>query len=254
MTMTKLISLNTWGGRVAEPLNEFVRTHRTSADIFCFQEMHTSGSKEAVTSVGERPDFFEELEKLLPEFTGIFSEQVPGTGLATFVRKTIEVESIESHLMLSSEELDHLRMNDGVRYYPRITQVVRLKDPRVAIFNFHGMPGSDKRDTPERDIQMARLHEVLDRHDGEKILVGDFNLRPDTKAIYGIEEKMRNLVIEGGFTTTRTALYEKKGIMPFADYAFVSQGIDVDKFEVLQDEISDHSPLYLEFKIAGQKS
>ena len=60
---------------------------------------------------------------------------------------------------------------------------------------------------------------------------------------------MKNLVIEGGFKTTRTSLYERKESMPFADYTFVTNGIKVNSFEVLPDEVSDHSPMLLDFVI-----
>jgi endonuclease/exonuclease/phosphatase family metal-dependent hydrolase len=207
--------------------------------------MYTSGTAEASPADGERPDFFEELQSLLPEFVGIFAEQVSGTGLATFVRKTIPINGSDSHFILSSEELSHLQMANGARYYPRIVQTVTLENPQLTILNFHGVPGGGKRDTAERELQMKRLHEILDKADGEKVLVGDFNLSPDTEAIRGLEKKMRNLVIENDFKTTRTSHYDKKDSLPFADYSFVSPGVRVSSFEVLSDDVSDHSPMQL---------
>ncbi len=35
----KLITLNTNGGRVFEPLMNFIKTHSSDTDIFCFQEV-----------------------------------------------------------------------------------------------------------------------------------------------------------------------------------------------------------------------
>jgi endonuclease/exonuclease/phosphatase (EEP) superfamily protein YafD len=243
----KVISLNTWGGRVSQ-INDFIQHHAVDTDVFCFQEIYANKTREADSAAGERPEFFEEIQALLPNFTGIFAEQVPGTGLAVFVRNTFEIEKADSHLMFFADELSHLQMANGARYYPRIVQTISLKSPQVTIFNFHGVPGNEKKDSPERNIQMLRLHNILAQHPGEKILVGDFNLRPDTNAIHGLEEGMNNLVIEGGFKTTRTKLYSKKEIMPFADYTFVTPGIKVKKFLVLSDEVSDHSPMLLDFE------
>ena len=243
----KIISLNTWGGRVPQ-IDDFIRRHAADTDIFCFQEINANKTKEADLSAGERSEFFEELQKILPNFTGILAEQVSGTGLATFIRNTLEIARADSYVMLSAEDLTHLQLGQGTRrYYPRIVQVVSLKHPQVIIFNFHGVPGNEKKDSPEREKQMSRLHQVLAQYTGEKILVGDFNLRPDTKAIQGLEKIMSNLVIERGFKTTRTKLYDKKESMPFADYTFVTPGIKVKKFEVLPDEVSDHSPMLLAF-------
>ena len=36
----KLITLNTWGGKLLNPLLEFVRKYSQDVDIFCFQEMY----------------------------------------------------------------------------------------------------------------------------------------------------------------------------------------------------------------------
>jgi endonuclease/exonuclease/phosphatase family metal-dependent hydrolase len=242
----KIISLNTWGGRVPQ-INDFILRHSADTDIFCFQEVHANKSKEADSDAGERPEFFEEVQELLPDFTGIFAEQVIGTGSAMFVRNNLQIENTDSNIILSAEDLSHLGTT-GFVYYPRIVQSVILKDPKVTIFNFHGVPGNEKKDSPEREKQMSRLHEILDSHDGEKILVGDFNLRPDTNAIRGLEKKMKNLVIEQGLQTTRTSLYEQKASMPFADYTFVTPGIIIKKFEILTDKVSDHSPMYLDFE------
>ena len=236
----KIITLNTWGGRVSQ-IDAFILSHASDVDIFCFQEVHAKKTKEADISQKERPEFFEELQKLLPDFLGIFTEQVPHTGLAIFVRNNLEIEQMDSYVLLSADELL------PPQNYPRIVQAITLKDPHITILNFHGTPGGEKKDSPQREKQMDRLHKVLNRYTTEKILLGDFNLRPDTKAISGIENIMRNLVIEHGIKTTRTKLYKKKDEMPFADYIFVTSKINVNEFKVLEDEVSDHMPLYLDF-------
>ena len=58
---------------------------------------------------------------------------------------------------------------------------------------------------------------------------------------------LRNLVKENGVTSTRTSLYSKPE--KFADYAFVSPGIEVADFKILPDEMSDHVPMYTEFEL-----
>jgi endonuclease/exonuclease/phosphatase family metal-dependent hydrolase len=56
---------------------------------------------------------------------------------------------------------------------------------------------------------------------------------------------LRNLVAEFGVASTRTSLYTRPE--KFADYVFVSAGVEVRGFRVLPDEVSDHAPLMLEF-------
>src|SRR3989344_7788002 len=101
----KLISLNTWGGRLSEAIDCFIQQHASGVDIFCFQEVHSNDSSEAEIEAGERPNFFKEIQELLPGFIGILAEQVPGTGLATFVLNTLQVDSAHSFPILSGEEL-----------------------------------------------------------------------------------------------------------------------------------------------------
>jgi endonuclease/exonuclease/phosphatase family metal-dependent hydrolase len=79
--------------------------------------------------------------------------------------------------------------------------------------------------------------------------VGDFNLEMKTKAVCDLENAMKNLVKEYGFTTTRNHYYENYVTVPFSDYAFVSNDVEVKNFEVLQDEVSDHLALSLEFEL-----
>ena len=84
--------------------------------------------------------------------------------------------------------------------------------------------------------------------DGEVILCGDFNLLPDTESIKKFSDfGLRNLIYENNITSTRTSFYTKQD--KFADYVFVSEGISVEEFKVLPDEVSDHSALYLDFSI-----
>src|SRR5581483_6196425 len=63
----KLISLNTWGGRLFEPLMKFIRLHGATTDIFCFQELYFAESERGM-SFGVRADLAKQIEKTLPDF------------------------------------------------------------------------------------------------------------------------------------------------------------------------------------------
>ena len=79
------------------------------------------------------------------------------------------------------------------------------------------------------------------------VMCGDFNLLPNTQSIKKLEDfGLRNLIKENNITSTRTSFYTKTE--KFADYALLSDEIDIKDFKVLPDEVSDHSPLYLEFE------
>ena len=78
-------------------------------------------------------------------------------------------------------------------------------------------------------------------------MCGDFNLLPSTESIKMFEDfDLINLIKENNIISTRTSFYKKEE--KFADYVFVSKGIKVNEFKVLIDEISDHSPLLIDFE------
>ena len=113
--------------------------------------------------------------------------------------------------------------------------------------NFHGLwNGNGKSDTEDRINQSKKIIEFVKTIKGDFALLGDFNLSPDTESLQMIGRELgcRELIKEYGITSTRTSLYTKPN--KFADYVFVSNGIDVIDFKVLPDEISDHTPLLLE--------
>jgi len=200
-------------------------------------------------SEDERENLFNEIKEMIPDFVGYFSQQVSGVGSSTFVRNNIQVKNTETIQILTADELAHIKRPNGNSYYPRIMQVISLKNPNLTIYNFHGIPGSGKQDTPERKLQTERLLETLGKDGNPKILVGDFNLEMETKAVSDLENNMKNLVKEYGFTTTRNHYYENYITTPFSDYVFVSNDLQIKDFEVLSDEVSDHLALSLEFEV-----
>ena len=239
----KIISLNTWGGQVYEPLKNFIAKHSTDIDVFCFQEVN-NGADPAKIDVGTRTNLFKELEEILPEHDGFFTMQVQGIGMAMFIKKNLPVGPIEEFVVLRGEEISRLRSSDGINYYPRTMQLAKING--VNIYNFHGVPGGGKLDCPERDLQTKELLKIFEKDDGTRIVIGDFNLKPDTQAVKLIGQNMQDLINLNNIKTTRTVHYKYADVQPHADFAFVSNNIDVKNFEVLNDVVSDHLPLLLE--------
>jgi endonuclease/exonuclease/phosphatase family metal-dependent hydrolase len=240
----KLITLNTWGGRINQPLLRFIKNN-DSIDIFCFQEMNNNATDDMMDSPQEEDrNLFSHIQETLPNFTGYFSPQVPGTGHAIFIKKEINVDRVEFYHILDEHEIVH--MPDP---FPRILQSIHLKDNPLTIYNFHGVPKAEKKDNPVRDLQTTRVMDIVNKDTNPKIIVGDFNLNPDTKAIATFELKFTNQMKESNYTTTRSHYYDKIKDFPFADYIFTSPEIKVNQFQVLNVEVSDHLPLFLDFTI-----
>jgi endonuclease/exonuclease/phosphatase family metal-dependent hydrolase len=240
----KLITLNIWGGHVRDALLEFVTSHR-DVDIFCLQEVYHSASDKI--SEEERKvslNIFSELHALLPKHVAFFRPVVGDAyGIGMFVKKEIEV--------LDEGEISiHINPNYPGRgpAHSRNLQWLKcvINNKNYSILNVHGLwNGMGKTDTPERIAQSQRIRNFVDTLDTPKILCGDFNLRPDTESMKIIEKGMTNLIQSYNINSTRTSYYPKAE--KFADYIFTSPEITVNTFKVLQDEVSDHSPLLLDF-------
>lgn len=245
----KCISLNCWGGRLGPAFDAFVSSHAADTDVFCFQEVNDGLPESARDVPEERTELLAELKQMLPDFAAFFRPQGPGIGIATFVRRTRTTGLVEARDVLSAEDLAHLSMPSGAKLYARPALAIELPDAHITVVNFHGVPGDMKRDNPQRALQVERLAELLDGIRGQVVLVGDFNVNPDTSAIGMLAARgMRDLVAESGALTTRTDLYPKHAIMPFSDYAFVDPDVEVANFAVLQDVVSDHLPLMVELR------
>jgi endonuclease/exonuclease/phosphatase family metal-dependent hydrolase len=241
----KLVCLNVWGGKIYEPLMDFIKS--SDADIFCFQEI-----LKGAPHPGEyRTNIFSLISEALPEFTGFFAARqkrfvVPETvdfdvdfGQAIFVRKILKVEGSGTEIVRPGKDV----IKDARIDLPTIVQHVTLK--YMTVFNFHGIAPWPKDDTPERLEQSKNLRKIMDSFHGRKLLCGDFNLNPNTESMAIVEKNMRNLIKEFGIKSTRPASMSKKGT---SDYIIVSKDVKTRKFSVPEILVSDHLPLILEFE------
>jgi exonuclease III len=251
----KVISLNTWGGRAGKDgLLDFFRRHE-DADIFCLQEIWNGGEEMigkpagGVPMIGILPSMYNDIAKVLknhiPYFRPHFRDYY---GLTMFVRNSIALrEEGEVFVYKAKGWISEVDIGDHARNVQYAT-VVTDKGLRT-IMNFHGawIPDSKKQDTDDRILQSENVATFAKSISNPYILMGDLNLLPDTKSLKKLEDAgMRNLIKEFGITSTRSSHYKKP--VRFADYTLVSDGIAVNEFKVLPDEVSDHLAMYLDFE------
>jgi endonuclease/exonuclease/phosphatase family metal-dependent hydrolase len=243
----KIITLNTWGGRVKEPFIEFIKKYK-DVDVFCFQEIYDKA--EEIMS-GEYPEdsmnIFTDIQNLLPEHIGFFRPSLLGVyGLAIFIKKDIVIlEEGEKFIHVSNSEA----ITDGHHSRNMQWKKFNLDGKIYTIANVHGLwNGNGKADTPERIAQSNAIKEFLNMAENPKILCGDFNLNPDTESVKILEMGMKNLIKDYSVSTTRTSIYFNKPgkSEKFADYIFISPDIEIRDFKVLSEEVSDHAALLLE--------
>lgn len=256
----KLISLNTWGGRLLEPLLKFIENRSADTDIFCFQEVFMG--KEPESDANIRLNLLDEMKKVLPDFSHyshlakkggeyfINSALEVPYGIAVFVKKSIEVSHSGGDWVWQKELIPE-------EIFPptngNFLHIELSGHPGVVVGNFHGFVTfkSGKGDTPIRKYQAERVMEFYQKQPDirKQVLIGDFNLRPEAESIKIFEEKLRNLVKEYNIQTTRNSNYKnmEKYKDYIADYCFVSPNVEVVDFKVLPDTVSDHQPLFLDF-------
>lgn len=254
----QLITLNIWAGSQHEELVDFFRKTASETDVYCLQEVFDTPTE--LTRIGMvQANIFKIIQDILgDQFVGHFAptqskyvmmegptEHDLSYGLATFTRKNIEILE-QGDIFVYRERDGYLHPDRGT--LPRNLQytVIPWQDSQLTIANFHGLwYHSSKDDNQFRLDQSRKVKAFLDARQGAKILCGDFNLLPETESLSFLEEGMKNLIKEYGVTSTRSSLYTKTH--RYADYILVSPEINVQHFEVLPDEVSDHLPLKLDW-------
>ena len=223
----------------------FLKREAQTTDIFCFQEMITS-----LGNSSKDKDVFSILAKELPNFQGFFEpaqDEGDGieSGLAMFVKKTDPIDKEGDFFVYRTRNA--MIGGDG-RTIGKNIQFIQFpkSDKEYTVVNFHGLwTGDGRGDTEERLSQSKKLKEFLNIIGGTKIICGDFNLTLDTKSVSIIDENMRNLIRESGITSTRNRFFEFPD--KYCDYILVDPDVKVNDFKVLEDEISDHLALVLDF-------
>lgn len=257
----KIISLNIAFGEKLQPLLEFIKTNSFETDIFCFQEVLFGKDRSFSKENHARLNIFSEIQGILPDFDSnvflaplkaiyIKNELLPKDvrpGMAIFYRKKLNIINLGGYKTYKGEV-------EGMSYGAMVTgncQWIEIREDDRESFlinHIHGIYQIDtnKRDTEARKIQSQTIINFFNSQKGKKLLIGDFNLLPDTTSIEILESNMRNLIKEFKITNTRSRFYEKS--IRYADYAFISRDVIVNEFKVLEDQVSDHLPLELEFE------
>ncbi len=252
----KLISLNIWEGELYQPLVDFLNKYSSNTDIFCFQEVYKNEEGVRILN-SEKIVTFDLLKEVFKNHNGYFEDYVaPGDynkqGLAVFLKKDIEVKNHGELFVYNPPDMSISDSNPHTLWRNLQYLECNMDDKEFIVANFHGLfdiaTKSHKDDTPDRIEQSRRIKVWLSKHSCPKILCGDFNLWPDTESMKILEEGMRNLIKEYSIKSTRSAFFNFPN--KFADYMFVSPGIDVIDFRVLDENVSDHLALYLEFENA----
>lgn len=259
-----LISLNIWGAKIHEPLLEFIKEHQETTDFFTFQEIFKSDRN--IVTDGAYSNNLQEIAEILTDFDYCFSSTNKGYNLkgnvdfplefgqATFFKKKYKILNKGEIFVHKKRDQIGPTLDGSMRDFPRnfVYTKFEIDGKELMILNLHGYwEPAPKYDTPQRLKQSQIILDFIEKEDCPLILAGDFNLSIDTLSIGMIEAKLINLIRKFDITNTRSSLYDPKykADDKYADYIFINKYIDVKKFEVLKDEVSDHLPLFLNFEV-----
>lgn len=274
----KIISLNAYFGSAFDGFMTFLDREAPTTDIFLFQEMLSNPKNDLGIlpsndhfKHGAHTNIVQEIADRLPDFEMIFAPMqddfdiTPGypnqmtLGIALFYRKTLTMTG-HGHFFIYNQRNSFDGKNYETLGHNAIYAQIDVAGTPLTVIGLHGNsePGN-KLDTPKRLKQSQAVIDFAAARPGEKIVMGDFNIFPETKSVGMFEEAgFHNLVKEHNVTTTRGSLHKKLnahyantplGFQEFADFTFTTPGVHVKSFEIPDVPVSDHLPMILECEV-----
>lgn len=139
------------------------------------------------------------------------------------------------------EDVSNFKQDDHPRAFAEV--ILNIDGKYLQIINVHGIWNKGKVGDERTNNQTNCLLNCV-RDDMPCIVVGDFNLLPNSHDILKIDNHLINLAKKYNIKSTRSNSEDK-----VCDYIFVNEKVKVNKFYALNSIISDHLPLILEFDI-----
>lgn len=242
----KILQLNTWGGKLGRNITELLK--RENADVVCMQEV--------IDIPGGESYFFEDLQELKKGAGYSYIHSSPTKEFNLMNRRATWGDAILSRLKFTGSEIirtylekieDFDFLTDRDYNAGRALQRVSVKTANglLHVLNHHGHHLRGHKNGDEETMrQCGMIVDYIKKLDGPVVLCGDFNLVPSSPSIELINKILVNHVKERGIVTTRTPLTHKTEA---CDYIFTSPDIEVKNFQVLDDIVSDHKALTIEF-------
>ena len=124
-----------------------------------------------------------------------------------------------------------------------IVAILEINNQKLRLLNIHGIWNEGKIGDERTIKECEYLLSLIEDNTIPTIVVGDFNLNPQSKSIEILNKKLTNLIEKYNIKSTRPTV--KDGLD-------VGNSVDdyiVNNFEVKQTDASDHYPLILDFEI-----
>lgn len=248
----KLLHLNILYGRYIDALVYYLKDK--DFDILCFQEVGSG----RVSAHGT--DNFEEIKTRL----GYAGERVISWDIAGD-KNSFEANVIfyKPPLSVVNKQIVWLKKGSAI---PSFETRRFQDDPRTALdvtfeqegIKFHVITthlswGQTSKDDNNKLAVGKKLYEYIRTVDAPYILTGDFNVNPTSQVVKWIDSLARNLTVENHITNTlNPRTHKAPHLFPpglAVDYIYVSDGVAVKDFQLINEDISDHLGLVLVYEL-----
>lgn len=131
-----------------------------------------------------------------------------------------------------------------------VVAIVEINNQKLRLLNIHGIWNEGKIGDERTIKECEYLLSLIEDNTIPTIVVGDFNLNPQSKSIKILNKKLTNLIEKYNIKSTRPTVKDGLDVgNSVDDYIFVNDKIKVNNFEVKQTDASDHYPLILDFEL-----
>ncbi|MCL2037663.1 endonuclease/exonuclease/phosphatase family protein [Candidatus Saccharibacteria bacterium] len=252
----KLIQINTWQGRIAPKLLQFIEHEKP--DLICTQEIfdseHDTPAPDGQFNLGKEIRKVSGLEHtwFSPRLSvDIAGEEIPQGNMIFSRWPLLDQRTI----LIRGKPIWHATRKDPDRNVSVNLQIVKLKinDQEMILANHHGYVA---RNTGERfgdKVSLRSMSKVAKElrkfADYPLILSGDMNVISKTSTMRVFRNFLRDLTAENHIENTLSPIHRFN--KPVAcDHILVNDKILVKNFAVRDQElVSDHLPLVLDFEI-----
>jgi endonuclease/exonuclease/phosphatase family metal-dependent hydrolase len=250
----KTISLNLWeGGNLFDQIVAFLK--KEQPDILGLQEVNNGKDKalekrlRSIKALNEQLGY--QYQHFAPAFWYQHGETKIKNGNAVFSRfPIVNAQVTFFDVPYGKSDVEKL---DDFSFVPRNLQsvVIQLNETELNVFNTQGIWGHHGDDTKRR-FKMGQVIVSKIKDKQNVVLMGDFNLKPDTETINGIEKHLKN-VFQGELTTSFNMRHKESQGTGFAtsvvDMIFVSPNLKVVDHYCPDVDVSDHLPLVCQIEI-----
>lgn len=252
MSEIKIICLNLFeGGLLWENIEQFLK--KENADILCFQEVFR-GSQHQPPNFNSIP----RLQKVLPKYDYFFSPEshafwpAGGVDVGNGIFSRFPIKEKETIFLFGEYvKVDRPKNKNDFSKDPKNMQhaVIEIDGKQLHVCNMHGIWGLDGGDNPAR-LRMSEIMVQAIKGKEPAVLMGDFNLKPNTQTIRNIEKIMTN-VFKDELTTSFNMRHKTNPGYATAvvDMFFASSTVKVLSKSCPEDDVSDHKPLVVSIEI-----